>query len=104
MGMFDYINFKMPCPECGDVLCGWQSKDAGCDMEQIEPDSVNNFYTPCDNCGAWLEFSRNQPEDVMKRPEPLTREQVEAMGFALNLTPGSKRPWARRRSIAKEGQ
>ena len=29
MGMFDWINFEMDCPKCGELVTGFQSKDAG---------------------------------------------------------------------------
>ena len=44
MGMFDYVNFKMPCPTCGTEVNEFQSKDLGCDMMTVEPEALMNFY------------------------------------------------------------
>lgn len=56
MGMFDYVNFKMPCPKCGSEIHGWQTKDSACYLDTVEPDSVNNFYAPCNQCKAWIDL------------------------------------------------
>ena len=63
MGMFDYVHFEMVCPKCAEMVRGFQSKDAGCNLDTIEPDGLQNFYTSCDACGAWIEFyrERHQP-------------------------------------------
>ena len=95
MGMFDYVNFKMPCPECGEEVTGFQSKDTGCSMDEVEPEATNRFYAPCDNCGAWIDIVRDQTENKPKRTEPLTLEQVKALGFVVELTPSNLRPWAK---------
>lgn len=58
MGMFDYVNFSIPCPHCGHEVEGFQSKSGDCCLETIEPWTVNNFYSGCDNCGAWIDYSR----------------------------------------------
>ena len=84
MGMFDYVNFEMPCPNCGTLLTDFQSKDAECTMDKIEPDGIGNFYCLC-KCRHWVEFSRPRPPGHMPREKPLTREDVEAMGFVLHV-------------------
>jgi len=81
MGMFDQVNFEMPCPKCGETLRDFQTKDAECALDTIEPDGVANFYSGC-KCGQWVEFSRRMPRRAL-REKPLTREQVEAMGFVM---------------------
>lgn len=80
MGMFDWINFKTACPTCATPVSGFQSKDAGCEMVTLEPEDVDNFYSSCDKCGTWVEFSR-EPERRVPRPDSLTEEQVLALGF-----------------------
>lgn len=82
MGMFDYVNVSMPCPNCGEVIEQFQSKDAACELDTVEPDGLQCFYDYC-GCGAWVEFSRPSPEGMPKRDRPRTREEVEAMGFVL---------------------
>jgi len=59
MGMFDYVNYECDCPYCDTKLPDFQSKDAECLLRLIEPSEVENFYTMCDNCGAWVEFQYN---------------------------------------------
>lgn len=85
MGMFDYVNVEsMPCPDCGAPLTGWQSKDGGCDLANIDPDTLTCFYTSCKTCRRWVEFSRHIPYvPNPPRPQPFTRAEVEAMGFRL---------------------
>lgn len=82
MGMFDYVNVSMPCPNCGAVVDNFQSKDGACDLDTIEPDGLACFYASC-RCGVWIEFSRPRPEQAPRRDRPRTRDEVEAMGFVL---------------------
>ena len=85
MGMFDYVNVSMPCPNCGDEHKSFQSKEGRCDLGLIEPDGLDCFYSYC-KCGTWIEFSRFRPEQVPLRDRPRTREEVEAMGFVANIS------------------
>lgn len=57
MGMFDYVVFEVPCPNCGKTVKGFQSKDGDCLMETVKPWTVSNFYTSC-TCGTWIEYRR----------------------------------------------
>ena len=98
MGMFDYVNFKMPCPECGKEVTGWQTKDTSCDMNEVEPDVTNNFYAPCD-CGCWIEFYRPSHQNKQKRDVPLTKAEVEALGFAMEVRDGGERIAKKRRAM-----
>lgn len=86
MGMFDWINFKCPCPKCGQEVSGFQSKDRSCDLNTIEPDDVDNFYSSCDACKTWVEFYRPHTNNP-KRAESLTIDQVIALGFELRSHP-----------------
>lgn len=62
MGMFDYVEFEMPCPNCGSVVDNFQSKDGSCSLGTLKIADVNNFYDFCNKCGAWIEFHRlNRP-------------------------------------------
>lgn len=63
MGMFDYINFSCKCPNCGNDVTGFQSKDGNCMCEIIEPITVSNFYSKCDDCDFWIEF-HEKPREV----------------------------------------
>ena len=83
--MFDYVNFKMDCPECGAKVQGFQSKDLGCDMVMVEPDALMNFYSACYKCKAWIEFYRPRPNNPPPSETSLTTEQVQAMGFEMEV-------------------
>lgn len=90
MGMFDYVHFTMPCPNCGAELSSFQSKDAGCTLDTIEPDGLGGFYAYC-KCKSWIAFERPMPDRPPLRDKPLTREQIEAMGFVMSVvTPDAK--------------
>ena len=56
MGMFNYVNYKCPCPNCGTEVSDWQTKD-GADlyMTHVNPSAVDYFYTSCPKCGCWLD-------------------------------------------------
>ena len=84
--MFDYVHFEMDCPHCGAKLTGFQSKDAYCAMETIEPDIVTNFYSSC-SCGAWIEFTRDLQKMTSRRETPLTLAEITAMGFVAEMIP-----------------
>lgn len=89
MGMFDHVHFEMDCPNCGTRVTGFQSKDYTCELETIEPDALQNFYSSCKKCKAWIEFSRPLPKGSPLREKPLTLEEVVAMGFELTVTPNA---------------
>ncbi len=60
MGMFD--NVEVPpayckCPVCDAELTDWQSKDGPCTMTLQQFYEVDNFYTSCDACGEWVEYT-----------------------------------------------
>ena len=81
--MYDYVNFQMPCPRCGCVLLAFQTKDAHCVMDTIDPDGIGQFYTSC-RCGMWVEFNRPHPE-TPRRKTPATLEDVKALGFVITV-------------------
>lgn len=56
MGMFDYVNYTCPCPNCGTPLSGFQSKSGPCLLLTLEPKDVRNLYTSCRNCNHWIEY------------------------------------------------
>lgn len=90
MGMFDHVHFEMNCPKCGAPVKGFQSKDYICNLETIEPDALQNFYSSCRECNAWIEFSRPRPEGAPLREKSLTLAEVAAMGFEMDVTPNVK--------------
>lgn len=58
MGMFDYVKADPVTCECGEVISSWQTKDLDCEMEEVSPDEVDNYYALCERCGIWHEFHR----------------------------------------------
>ena len=61
MGMFDDVNAPdLPCRECGELVSGWQSKDAWCTLDKIELKYIDNFYAECSKCGTWNDYYRKE--------------------------------------------
>lgn len=84
MGLFNYINFEMDCPQCGDVVRDFQTKDGYCCMDMVEIEAVTNFYARCRKCNYWIVFTRiPPPPEPLERKERATRDQAEALGFRL---------------------
>jgi phage terminase large subunit GpA-like protein len=59
MGMFDWVNFKVPCPKCGGEVENFQSKDGDCLLSVLEFWQVDNFYSYCDHCEATISYTLN---------------------------------------------
>ncbi len=57
MGMFDYVNYECACPVCQTKVYNFQSKDGDLLLDTVEPAAVNNFYSACDKCGSWIDFT-----------------------------------------------
>ena len=77
--MFDYIRYSMPCPVCDTVLTdGWQSKDAACDLDLLEPEAVRGFYNICPVCEVWIEM------EVIPKKIEIHLAQVRPTGTAFD--------------------
>ena len=88
--MFNEVNFSMTCPICEAEVNGFQTKEGNLLLDNVEPDSVNNFYSNCDNCfssgvNTWIEYSRTSKETT-HRKKKLSEEQIIAMGFVREVT------------------
>jgi len=59
MGMFDWVEFECKCPLCGKLMDDFQSKDGEKLLKHLPVYAVNNFYGSCDNCGTWIDFTRD---------------------------------------------
>ena len=70
MGMFNWVDFVCNCPLCDSEVIGFQTKDGELWCETVEPESINNFYSSCDDCGAWVEFDRNCKHEKFKMIKP----------------------------------
>ena len=40
MGMFDYIDIKVPCPYCGRIVTGFQTKSGACMLYKYKPGDI----------------------------------------------------------------
>lgn len=71
--MFDYVKTpEIPCPDCGEPLTGFQSKDGPCQLEEVDFWQVDFFYTHCQECKRSVSFLRDTP-----KPEvPLTHYRI----------------------------
>lgn len=61
MGIYDHVNYKMDCPMCGKDVGDFQTKDLGRFFERVEYWECNNFYSSCDYCNTWIEFTLKNP-------------------------------------------
>jgi len=65
MGMFDYVNTpEIKCPNCGEIVTGFQSKDGPCYLKTVEFWTLDNFYSSCDSCNAWIQYNRIIDRDI----------------------------------------
>ena len=71
MGMFDYVAFEMECPKCGAKVTGFQTKSTECILATVSPVLAHNFYSSCDECGVWIEFTQEK-RDPTEIPVTLT--------------------------------
>lgn len=62
MGMFDWVDFRDECPQCKKTVKGFQSKSGACELKIVKPWKVDNFYSSCAGCGAWIEYTRKRPK------------------------------------------
>lgn len=81
MGMFDWVNVKIPCPKCGTSLSNFQSKDYTRTGSIIEPELVDTFYDSCEKCGTWVQYTRYPTHNVIPRNQPATLQEITALGF-----------------------
>lgn len=66
MGMYDTVNYQADCVGCGKPLTDFQSKDGPCTLSILQPAEVEEFYTSCDNCRQWHQYTvRVVPESVV---------------------------------------
>ena len=68
MGLFNWVNYEMKCPECGHLVTGFQTKDESqipLYLETVEVNQIlSKFYSECDNCGLWIEFFFKTPPNI----------------------------------------
>lgn len=92
MGMFDVINdFSMDCPICGNHLTDFQTKDNEPLMNRVDKDSVNEFYTMCDDCSVWVQFERGYNKHHMVKPDMSIYENLKTTKDLINNISSSNR-------------
>ena len=82
--MYDEINVDIKCPKCGANDVSWQSKNYLCNLDTIDPDKVQEFYTHCDKCNTFITYRRGEKKEEVAaecRAEPYSLDEVEKMGF-----------------------
>ncbi len=57
MGMFDFVRYTANCEKCGEPLKDFQSKDGECLLKVIRPDQEDYFYSICEKCHTWHDFT-----------------------------------------------
>lgn len=104
MGMFDDIEYNVPCPICGTPLTHWQSKSAGCNLDRLTPaelweqreddetattPDLVDFYQDCGKCGTWVEI-RLSPGllDMTDHDYECIREGIPMKHRRGPITPG----------------
>lgn len=81
MGMYDEVNYSCPCPACGGLVTGFQSRSGPCCLDTLEVWQVDRFYSFCPKCGAWVEFVRK-----LAHPPPAgTPEEYVAEFFEVHV-------------------
>ena len=73
MGMFDYINIAVKCPNCGEEMSGFQSKDGRCSLGHVEFWEVDYFYDSCQECNTWVRF---QIKENVRKELPITAYEM----------------------------
>ena len=65
MAMFDWVDgFRVDCPECGDAVTQWQTKDHDNLMEAVDYKTVFRMTSQCDGCGTWLTAHRKNAQGM----------------------------------------
>lgn len=82
MGMFDHVLFETDCWGCGAKLDDFQTKDGECALMAIPPNGLDSFYTGCDRCGLWVEYTWNAETG---QPEPNYKAMFAHQGHEIRL-------------------
>ena len=77
MGMFDNVEYKYDCVQCGKPLDDFQSKDGPCELETIKPEQVLEFYASCKHCKKWHEF------EVVTRQIEIRLRKLDKNGYRI---------------------
>ena len=58
MSEFSCVEFKQYCPQCGEIVSDFQTKDKFVSGRYVLPEEINHFYSFCHNCRFWIEYER----------------------------------------------
>ena len=67
MGMYDIVKFETQCPECGETLNDFQTKETDCTLSVVEPFDAEIFYTSCPKCNAWVDVKLSDTGSKLKK-------------------------------------
>ncbi len=76
MGMFDYVKFSTECPECGDQISDFQSKDGPCELKKIRAHKLAYFYSECSDCGVRVSFHKLWGKKYWRREVSMLGERI----------------------------
>jgi hypothetical protein len=65
MGMFDWVDFSIKCPLCGEMLVGFQTKDLENQLKTVNYKDTKNFYNCCKNCKTSVHFYKMRNRNGM---------------------------------------
>lgn len=86
MGCYDTMDIEIPCPQCGTMVDGFQTKDVGCCMTNgvriNELPQRGSCYTWCRECGLSIELTR--------RDDLSSEEQKKKIAKLFNRKPVGK--------------
>ena len=85
MGMFDYVNVSIKCPQCSNIIQDFQTKDRENNMIILEVEEVNNFYSFCTVCKYSIEFIRKEKIKRLINLDDLKRD----FKLIINVVNGS---------------
>lgn len=57
MGMFDYVEITVKCPNCNVKINPFQTKEKDCFLRTLNFWEVDYFYAGCKNCETYIEFT-----------------------------------------------
>lgn len=70
MGMFDYVKHRSKCPDCGEIVEPFQTKDAECVLDVLDHSDkrIHVYYAQCRNCKTFIEYTRTTRPVTNKNP------------------------------------
>lgn len=81
MGMYDVVDYKMMCPTCGTEIgtgiSRFQTKEGECCLRTLDYLRVGNFYSRCESCKTWVEFTRKPATSIADYDMKVEKARVE---------------------------